>query len=315
MKFSPCFVGLLFVGVVSCFGQEPESPEAPKAAAPADPNVVVERDVVVGTGGGRPMHIDLAYPKNPPKEPMPAILYIHGGGWSKGDHHGNAAKYLVKDGYFTASIEYRLSGEAQWPAQIEDCKLAVRWLRANAAKYHVNPDKIGVWGSSAGGHLAACLGTMGDEKTLEGNGGHEGVSSKVQAVVNFYGPADFTTGAGGVLTPPGRLADYDPPNLIAVFGGGFKEKGDIWRQASPVLYAKAGQPPFLICHGDKDAAVPLSQGQSLEAALKKAGVPVELVVCKGGGHGFKAVKDGPEPVPSRDEINGIVKAFFEKTLK
>ncbi|MCX7825635.1 MAG: alpha/beta hydrolase, partial [Verrucomicrobiae bacterium] len=165
----------------------------PKARVPEGVEVIA--DVVIGKGGDRDLHVDIARPKNPPQAPMPAVLWIHGGGWSGGSHKGNRAMMLATRGYFTASVEYRLSGEAKWPAQIEDCKHAVRWLRANAAKYNVNPDRIGCWGSSAGGHLCAFLGVSGDKPEFEGKGGYAGVSSRVQAVVDYCGPADMTEGS------------------------------------------------------------------------------------------------------------------------
>ena len=115
------------------------------------------------------------------------------GGWIGGTYHWGGIVHLAQTGYFAASIEYRLDNVAKWPAQIEDCKLAVRWLRANAGKYHVDPNRIGVWGGSAGGHLVLCLGTMAEVKEYEGDVGYPGVSSAVQAVVDYYGPTDLVT--------------------------------------------------------------------------------------------------------------------------
>ena len=150
--------------------------------------VEVLRDVVVGTGGGRRDDADIARPKSPPAGLMPAVIWIHGGGWTSGSHHEfQQTIQLAKHGYLVLSVEYRFADEAKWPAQIEDCKLAVRWLRANAAKYQVDPDRIGCWGTSAGGHLAALMGVTSDRPELEGKGGSESFSITVQAVVNFCG--------------------------------------------------------------------------------------------------------------------------------
>ena len=269
-------------------------------------------DVVFGTGGGRELHAEILRPKETPKEPMPAVLLIHGGGWAGGSHLGYYAPWLVEKGYFTAAIEYRLSGDAKWPAQIEDCKLAVRWLRANAAKFHVNPDRIGVMGHSAGGHLVACLGTLGDVKELEGKGGYDGVSSRVQAVVDQCGPADFTPDAG----PAVGTNRTDHPGLIKLFGGTYAEKTDAWRQASPALHASADAPPFLIVHGENDKLVPIAQSERLAAALKKAGTSVELLRVKNAGHGLRADKPTDPPAePDSKTLQATILAFFDKCLK
>lgn len=278
--------------------------------------VTVVESVEIGHGSGRPIVAKLAFPAETSKEPMPAVLWIHGGGWSQGTHKTNMGQMLARHGYFTASIDYRLSGEAPWPAQLEDCKLAVRWLRANAAKYNVDPNRIGIWGASAGGHLVSCVGTMGDQAKFEGTGGYEGVSSKVQAVVDYCGPVDFSQGSAAALhTKAGKSPDEDSASLVKLFRGTFKEKGDVWREASPLLYVTADDPPFLIVHGDADKSVVLEQSVRMEAALKKAGVSAELVVVKGGGHGMRAAEGAPAASPDETQLRAAVLAFFDKTLK
>ncbi|MCX6897172.1 MAG: alpha/beta hydrolase [Verrucomicrobia bacterium] len=269
--------------------------------------IEVIHDVEIGKGGGRTLHAEIARPKNPPPAPMPAVLFIHGGGWQEGTHKQNGAAVLPLFGYFTASIEYRLSDEAKWPAQIEDCKLAVRWLRANAAKYNVNPDRIGVWGMSAGAHLAACLGTMGDAKELEGNGGWAGVSSRVQAVASYCGGFD--------LTDDGTINDLIRQLGTKLCGGPATEKLAAWRQASPLLHITPQCPPFLIVHGDKDDTVPFAQSERMEAALRKAGVPVEFIRVKGGNHGMIAPFGQPAAEPDVQTLYKRVAAFFDKHLK
>ena len=273
----------------------------------------------MGTGGGRPLMAKLAFPKEPSKTPLPAVIWIHGGGWAKGSHRVNDAMYLAGHGYFTASAEYRLSGEAPWPAQLEDCKLAVRWLRANAAKYNIDPDRIGIWGASAGGHLVVCMATMDDPK-WEGQGGHEGTSSKVAAVVDVNGPVDFSQGsAAAFCTPPGEdPATYESKPVIQLFGGGSREKGDLWKEGSPLLYVKAGLPPFLIIHGDADASVVYDQSVKLKTALEKAGVPVEMITIKEGGHSLMNPTPGKGQkvgVPDFEQRRAAVLAFFDKALK
>jgi acetyl esterase/lipase len=268
-------------------------------------------DVEIGRVGERVLHAEIARPKDPPAQPMPAVLWIHGGGWSGGSHKGNQAMALAAKGYFTASIEYRLSGEAKWPAQIEDCKLGVRWLRANAAKYNVDPDKIGCWGSSAGGHLVICLGVMDDPK-FEGTGGYPGVSSRVQAVVDFFGPSDMTEGSEGIQ---GAKEGVDAQAPLGLFGAHFAEKPALWMDGSPIVYVKAGNPPFLIVHGDNDKTVPHAQSEKLLAALQKVGVPAELITVKGGDHGLRPAPGAPPVEPDRRAIDAAVLAFFDRRLK
>ena len=294
---------------------EPESktnePATPRPQPPPPPGVELIHDVEIGMGGGRMLHAEIALPKNPTVGAMPAVIWIHGGGWSGGSHKANTAMFLATKGYFTASIEYRLSGEAKWPAQIEDCKLGVRWLRANAAKYNVDPDRIGCWGGSAGGHLVACLGVM-DDPRFEGSGGYAGVSSRVQAVCDFYGPADMTTGSAGIQ---GAKDGEDAPAPLGLFGTPFKAKPELWRDGSPIVYVKAGDPPFLIVHGDADKTVPHVHSEKFEAALKKAGVPVEFITVQRGGHNLQAQPGETPAEPDRDTINAAVLTFFDKYLR
>lgn len=289
-------------------GAAPQAPApvpAPAKAPAMPPGVTSINRVVIGKGGDQDLHAEIAYPTNAPK-PMPAIIFIHGGGWKGGSPNPSQLVPIVRAGYFGASIEYRLSAAAKWPAQIEDCKLAVRWLRANAEKYGVDPNRIGVWGESAGGHLVACLATMGDEKQFEGDGGYPGVSSKVQAVVDFYGPSDFTNPANYSKQATGYTKD--------LMGGDYEQNPDLWKSGSPVYFVKAGDPPMLLVHGDADGLVPLAQSQVLDAALTKAGVPHELIVVKNGGHGFRP-KPGTTIDPSKEDINKAVFAFFDKYLR
>jgi len=274
--------------------------------------VTIQQNVVIGQGGGRDLHVDIAFPTAPPAQPMPAVLMIHGGGWSGGTHKGFLPAELVAQGYFVATVEYRLSGEAPWPAQIQDCKLAVRWLRTNAAKYHVNPDRIGCLGFSAGGHLAACLGALPDTPELAGQGGFTGVSSRVQAVVDESGPTDFTPEGRPLLGETKR----DPSALVTLLGGSFADKPDIWRQASPALNVTASTPPFLIFSGEKDTGVPVNQALRMEEALKKAGVPVQLIRVKNGGHGLHADHPGdPAPDPDPKAQWAAIVAFLHGTLQ
>jgi len=271
----------------------------PQPPLPADVEVV--RDVEYGTGGGRPLRMHLVRPKSPPPGPMPVVVYIHGGAWRAGSREGGVRPLarLAQRGYFGASIEYRLSQEARFPAQIEDCKAAVRFLRAKAGDYSIHPDRIAVWGPSAGGHLAALLGTSGGVKELEGTGGNPDVSSRVQAVIDWFGPTDF-------LKMGKNRMDHDsadsPESLLV--GGPIQENREKAARANPVTYVTADDPPFLIMHGDKDDLVPPGQSELLAEALKKAGVEATLHVVAGAGHGFGG-----------RELDAKVDAFLDRHLK
>ena len=282
----------------ACFGQ---------TSVPSD--VKLFSDVEYGKGGASELKMDILTPKKPPKDPMPVLVFIHGGGWVHGDKSSGIPKLLpfAKRGYLCASINYRLTGEAIFPAQIEDCKCAIRFLRAKAGEYNLDPTRIGVWGESAGGHLVSLLGTTGDIKSLGGKGGWGMYSSKVQAVCNFYGPSDFTKyiedtnklkQLGGHNLPFGM--DY----LSLLVGGPADKKLDACRSASPITYVSKDDPPFLIVQGEKDEIVPQDQAIVLDAALRKVGVESTLYIIKGAGHGFG----------ERPEVDKMVVDFFNKHL-
>jgi acetyl esterase/lipase len=197
---------------------------------------------------------------------------------------------MVAHGFVVASLNYRLSGQAPYPAQIQDCKGAIRFLRAHAGQYHINPNKIGVWGSSAGGHLVALLGTSAGSVELEGTiGGNLDQSSRVQAVCDWFGPTDLTQfteqaqAAGIIKTTPG------PALMTKLFGGNPLEKKDLVRLANPISFiahkSSSELPPFLIMHGDKDLLVPIAQSQMLCDALTTAGASADLRILPGAGHG------------------------------
>jgi len=277
--------------------------------APASPSADLPpgmTDVVFGRGGDRQLHALIETPAHG-SGPFPAIIWIHGGGWHTGTYRVGMVGKIAQHGYFAASIEYRLDDEAKWPAQIEDCKCAVRWLRANAATYNIDPNRIGVWGGSAGGHLAACLGTMADVKEFEGDGGWPGVSSAVEAVVDYYGPTDFTDPDAGVYS---QKAISLAQNL---FGKPHDADPALWKSASPAACAKAGDPPVLIVHGEADSLVPVRQAQFFDAALAKAGVPHQLIIVKNAEHGLAALP-GKNISPSEVELDRTVYGFFAKYL-
>ena len=259
-------------------------------------NVEIIRDVAFGKGGEQVLKLHILRPKEKPAKPMPVLVYIFGGGWQHGDRNQGLrplSRFAAR-GYFCVSIDYRLSDQAIFPAQIEDCKCAIRFVRAHAKEYNLDSQRIGVWGGSAGGHLSALLGTSGGVKELEGKGGWPEFSSAVQAVCATAPPTDFVTWGD----------DVQPP-VVKLLGGPVKEHKELAAQASPITYVHKGMPPFLLMHGDKDDKVPLSQSESLAAALRKAGADVTLHVVKGHGH-------APFGAP---ELAKMVDEFFDMHLK
>ena len=270
--------------------KQPSAPHLPKG-------VKVLRDFPYVENGHERNRLDLYLPEKAAAK-LPLVVWIHGGGWKAGSKENCPGVSMVTRGYALASINYRLSQHAPFPAQIQDCKAAIRWLRANAQQYHLDADHIGVWGGSAGGHLVALLGTTGNVKELEGSG-HLDQSSRVQCVVDFFGPTDFVG-----WDPEFNKAVYE---MIAhLLGGPVLENKEKARQASPVTYVSKSAAPFLIMHGDQDKLVPLAQSQVLAAALKKAGAEVTLQVIQGAGHGGPAFST-PENLKQIDD-------FFAKHL-
>jgi acetyl esterase/lipase len=214
------------------------------------------------------------YPAHP--APLPLVVFIHGGGWAEGNKNFPLALALVEKGYVVASLNYRLTGEAIFPAQLDDCKAAIRWLRGNAGNYSIDPNRIGVWGLSAGGHLAALLGTTGD-RANGAEGAYTPYSSKVQAVCDWYGPSDFST-------PRKNLNGYALEIASKFLGGDFDHLG---KEASPVTYVSSQTCPFLIVHGENDHIVPVAQAQELYDKLKAVDVDVSLLIIPGEDHGFR----------------------------
>ena len=262
---------------------------------------------------GRTEKLDVYLPASPPAGKLsPAVVWIHGGGWTGGTKNEARAKEicetLVNAGYVALNIDYKL-GDGAWPANLHDCKNAVRYLRTRAAEWRVDPDRIAVAGGSAGGHLALMVGYTTGVPELEPAAPYPGVSSAVRAVIDMYGISDLRTrrevAAGGVVTDKIR-----PLGPVAVFGPA--DNAAAYRLASPVTHISRATPPTLILHGDKDATVDLRQSQDLAAALKRVGVPHELVVVPGAGHTFDWEIWNRKPM-SRD-LRPVALAFLEKHL-
>lgn len=309
--------------------------------------VKVIPDLVYTAPGGRPQLLDLYLPQGV-NTALPVILWLHGGGWRIGDRHlaPDLARYFAERGFAMASIDYRLSGEAIFPAQIHDVKAAIRWLRAGADRYGFDGDHIGVWGSSAGGHLAALAGLTGDGELEDEHHEHMDQSSAVQAVVDGYGPTDFlqqdeqrdlegkpSDDPESIQLPPGkRSADADSFEA-QLLGAPILICPERVRAANPITYVKHGAPPFLILHGLSDTAVPAHQSVLLYEALAAQDNEVTLYLVQGLGHGFlnRNVfdKGEPRPVTVRSRKPGIaeqvtdgppltfavIEAFFRQHLR
>jgi acetyl esterase/lipase len=251
--------------------------------------------------------LDLLLPTEPGDDgPLPVILYIHGGAWRGGSKREGIAFLIpsVKSGkYAGATIDYRLSQEATWPAQIHDCKAAVRWLRTNAKKYNLDPQRIGVIGGSAGGHLAAMLGTSGNIERLEGKvGDNLDEPSRVSCVVDEYGPSELLA----MSEFPSEI-EHDSPDSpeSRLVGGPVQQRKDVAKSASPITYVSSDDPPFLLIHGTEDTLVPYDQSERFLAALQEEGVDALLIKVPGGGHGgFRST-----------ELDRRIRLFFDKHLR
>ncbi len=283
-------------------------------SAPKGPTLpqgfVAERDVKYVPDGDAAQTLDIYFPEQPAEKPLPLLIWIHGGGWMGGSKAQNPYLNQLQRGYVTASIEYRFSQKAKFPAQIQDCQAAIRWLRAHAKKYSIDVERVGVGGGSAGGHLAALVGTSGGKQAFPKIGGHKDQSDRVQAVCDVFGPANFWT----VI----RQAEEDK-NVKNIFKW---NQGDPYSKlidaklgedkaacdaVSPVHYVSKDAPPFLILHGDRDTLVPYAQSVELHELLVKAGVEATLQRLPGAGHGG--------PAFGLPAITKLTNAFFDKHLR
>ncbi len=275
------------------------APSAPGSGFDPDRRTYKDLPYVSGSHN-RAQTLDLYLPP-PGSRPCPLIIWIHGGAWLAGNKGECPPALFLPEGFAAASVNYRLSQEAAFPAQIHDCKAAVRFLRTSAGRFHIDPERIGVWGSSAGGHLAALLGTTGDRLEMEGDSGNLKASSRVQAVCDWCGPTDLVS-APKQCPPDNRMSFSGKSSPVYPFMGGAMDKHSL-SIASPVTYVSASTPPFLIMHGDRDDIVPKAQSEELYGLLKKAGADVSLAIVQGGGHAF----GGPS------QFEAVLK-FFKRTL-
>ncbi len=260
--------------------------------------VIEEKDIEYGKGGDKALLLDLYRPETS-DAPLPAMVFIHGGGWSGGERQ-DYKFYTVefaRQGYVAATITYRLRQEAPFPAALQDAKCAVRWMRANATKYNIDPDRIAVIGGSAGGHLSLMV-AYSDGPEFEGLGGNADQSSRVQAVINFYGVTDLTI-------PVYRTAD----TIVKFVGKPYAEAPEAYTAASPLAHLTKDDPPTLTFHGTIDELVPVAQADELHANLKELGIPNYYDRVEGWPHTMDLARD----INARCRF--VIVKFLEQHLK
>ena len=276
------------------------------AATAVAAEVVTEEKITYRAVDGEELQLDLARPDG--QGPYPAIVFIHGGGWRGGNRAGyrREIEEAARRGYVAVTVSYRLTqpdeqrkAKYPFPAQVHDVKCAVRWLRASADKYRVDPERIGVTGGSAGGHLSLMLGVTDESAGLEGEGCHSDQSSRVQAVVNVFGPTD--------MLQLHKTSEGAAPIVASFLGGEPGEAEAAYRDASPITYVDSGDPPILTIHGTADTLVPPDQAERFDAAMKKAGAEHKLLLLEKQGHGFRGEALG--------EAQQAMYAFFDEHLK
>ncbi len=291
-------LGALTIGGAGCATGEP---------SPGKLAATVERNLVYGRIGKEVLVMDLYHPTNSIGK-LPLVMYVHGGGWRMGDKDMlklmSGPAELLRRGYLVAAINYRLAPDYKFPAMLQDAKCAVRFLRANAATYQLDPNRIGVMGDSAGGHLAALMGLTDASAGFEG-AGWTNESSRVQAVVDLYGPTDFSGGGTNLSRMAVRLfkETFGPTN----------KTDSIIQRASPVTYVSRSAPPFLILHGNADRLVALKQSVDLHRRLKALGVDSTLLVITNYRHGQTAF--GRKASPDARERSRLIADFFDRTLR
>jgi acetyl esterase/lipase len=266
---------------------------------PMVPETLLElKDIEYKKVGEHALKLDL-YRLKSLNQPAPVLIFIHGGGWRIGKR-SDYLPYLIdfaERGYVTATVSYRLQKQAKFPAAVQDVQCAIKWIRAHARDYFIDPDKIAVIGGSAGGHLALMAGFAADDSLFAGECESDSVSSRVQAVVNLYGPADLTTAYAQAR-----------PEATGFIGQPYSEAAEMYRKASPLFYITRDDPPTLIFHGTIDDLVPVSQSDSLKQKLDETGVPGEYHRLKGWPHTMDLV------VSVNRYCQYYMHAFFEKYI-
>lgn len=285
---------LLLMFALLALGAENSKPKPP----PAFPDDIRVETAVSFLPEGRREGADLYFPMELTKgSRLPAVVIIHGGGWSGGQRDAtreiNIGSTLARNGYIGMSIDYQLSynKRAVWPTNLWDCKTAVRWLRVNAERLHVDPERIGVIGGSAGGHLAAMLTLTRSEDGLDPTAPYGGISCAVKCGIDLYGPADLST--------------YHD---VGMLGATLAEAPDLYRRASPVYYVRSNSPPILILHGTADTTVSVKQSEAFAARLEEAGAPHDLILIPDAPHTF-------DLQPKQRDLRSVVLGFLDRFLK
>ncbi len=272
---------ILALIILFLFSSSLASAQNPASGPKVPENVLFETGIEYAKPpGADPLHLNMARPKKS-EGPLPAILCIHGGGFRAGKREGydGLCIKLASEGFVAVTMTYRLAPKHKFPAAVEDSKAAVRWLRANATKYGIDPNRIGVTGGSAGGHLAQFLGVTADVRSFEGDGGNPDQSSKVNCVVNVYGPSDFTKSYG---------KSVDAAEVLPLFlGGNLQTALPAHLRSSPLYWVTPNAAPTLCIHGTEDKYVAHEQAVWIVDRMKAAGVNADLLTLEGAGHGFK----------------------------
>lgn len=244
-----------------------------RGMAPTPEPVTVTRDIPYVTNAGPHQTLDLYLPSDTTAAGYPLVVWVHGGGWRRGDKEAIRVEYLLDEGYAIASLNYRLSSEAIFPAQIQDVNEALSFLWHHAAEYHLDQDRFAVGGASAGGHLATLAGLSANERPPDFSTDPD---VRIAAILDFFGPTDLTV-AGDIEEEPGAVT--------GLLGGTVDQEIDLARAASPVTYVDSADPPVLMLQGTDDPIVPASQSQLLASALDDANVEHVMILVPGGGHG------------------------------
>lgn len=288
-----------------------KSGPAPAARTQLPRGVKLERDIAYVPDGDEAQILDLYLPETPSEHPLPLIVHIHGGGWMGGSKFPCPFASMAARGYAVTSVEYRFSQKAVFPAQIQDCQAAIRWLRSNSQKFHIDPDHVGAIGGSAGGHLSALVGTAGGRKAFPPVGGNEDQSDRVQCVCDIFGPSNFATVIHQAADDKNvkNIFKFNTPSdpYSSLIGVSLDSDPEKTAAVSPVHYVSEDSPPMLILHGTHDTLVPYAQSEELATALKAKGVNVWLQTLPGSGHGGAAF--------AKPEIIRLTQNFFDKHLK